>query len=333
MSYGNILLSICLPTYNRLQHIKRQIKYLEKEIIGKYEDKIEVIISNNASEDGTTEYLKKYEGKYLWMNILHNSTNIGGTKNMDGLICAASGKYIWLPGDDDYLKKNLIDQIIKILDNSNLSYLYLSNRSLCEKTKEIRKEGKTHCVEYDKYIDVTHSQLCKLLIDNFSNLKFQTSSIVLRENALRYQEESSKVFSDNVHADCHSLFRAVRSMQDGKSYFIKEISILNGDEISWSDQRVDIISIYDAEFSIALSNFGFSNKECRKICDRQLSAALAFYLLNADARKLWYRKGMPNFKIRHIPILVMLILRKIPRKLHLLKTYSVVNVNIEEFIP
>ena len=48
------LLSICIPTYNRLEQIKRQVEFFIFE--GVLEKDIELIVSNNCSTDGTTEY-------------------------------------------------------------------------------------------------------------------------------------------------------------------------------------------------------------------------------------------------------------------------------------
>ena len=59
-----IKLSICIPTYNRKGNLSELLDALA-EMIGEARD-IEVIISDNASTDGTKEYMKNLEtsGKF-----------------------------------------------------------------------------------------------------------------------------------------------------------------------------------------------------------------------------------------------------------------------------
>ena len=63
------LLSLCIPTYNRSQYLKKSIDSIicQQEFL---RGKVEIVISDNASEDDTREvaeaYLKKYD------NIFYN---------------------------------------------------------------------------------------------------------------------------------------------------------------------------------------------------------------------------------------------------------------------
>ena len=326
-----IILSICMPTYNRAGHIERQLRYFESEMEEELIGKVEVIISNNASRDNTESVLKSYVGRYNWLRINNNKTNIGGYANMQLLLSMAGGTYIWLPGDDDYLKKGLMKKIVKILESETIAYLYLSRRTINEKTNIICTEGKNHNIRYDMPISVTHKELTDLVCENFGDLKFQTSSIFLRSAVLRYNEEV-QVYSPEAGANCHSLFRAIRSMQDGQAFFISDISVLNGNEITWGDQLVDYITIYDAEFSRGLINWNFTEKECARICNRQLAVAVAFFLTHKEVMEAWRKKGKPGWSIRLIPNILFLGLRKCCRKFGWSKTFSVVDVELEDFL-
>lgn len=326
-----IVLSICMPTYNRASHIKRQLRYFESEMEEELIGRVEIIISNNASTDNTEKVLSLYDGKYSWLSINNNETNIGGHANMQLLLSMANGIYIWIPGDDDYLKKGLVKRIVSILETESLTYLYLSRRTIEEQTKTICLEGKTHNIRYNIPINVSQKELANLVRENFSDLKFQTSSVFLRSAVLVYNEEV-QVYSKEAGANCHSLFRAIRSMQDGQSFFMSDISVLSGNEITWGDCLVDYLSIYDAEFSRGLVNWGFTKRECNRICDRQLAAAVAFFLTHKDVMRTWRKKGMPGWSIRLIPNILFLGLRKCYRKFGWSKTFRVVDVRLEDFI-
>ena len=59
MDRNNVLLSICIPTYNRLDHIRRQLDFFKQEGAFSNEE-IQFIVSDNHSTDGTGEWLKEY---------------------------------------------------------------------------------------------------------------------------------------------------------------------------------------------------------------------------------------------------------------------------------
>ena len=57
------LLSICVPTYNREIYLQECLDSIISQDSFD-EDTIEIIISDNASTDGTQSLIKKYQEKY-----------------------------------------------------------------------------------------------------------------------------------------------------------------------------------------------------------------------------------------------------------------------------
>lgn len=323
-----ILLSILIPTYNRLTHIKRQVSYFQSELQNIPEDTIEVIISNNASDDGTYEFLESLEDKKI--QIIHNDENIGAMGNMNRLLDMAQGKYYWLPGDDDYLKKGLVKKILLLLQKYELSYIYLSRRCIRERDKLVVEEGKTHCVEYDKPIRISNLQITRLLIENYSDLKFQTSSILKRETALKCEDEYAHL-SEKVKASNFTTFRTIRSMQSGLSYFISDIVVLSGDEISWENLQIDYGIIADSLFIDFLNKYDFTRSQCRRIKNRQVAACYSGLLLDEKMAKELKKRGYPEWRLSLIPVMLRLALRKVLRKFGLSKYYTTRKVNNADF--
>jgi len=322
------LLSICIATFNRLKHIKRQVQYLRSELEEIKPGTVEVIISNNASEDGTYEYLQSIEDPDIMIN--HNEENIGGIGNMARLLHMATGKYFWLPGDDDYLKKGLVKRIVSLLEQYDLFFLYLSQRGIREQDKKVTVEGKTHCVEYDKLIKVKPKQLTKLLVENYGDLKFQTSGVLKREIALKCEKEYAHL-PEMVRGSNFTTYRAIRSMQQGPSYFISDIVVLGGDEILWKSLYIDYTLISDGQFIDYLRNCGFTDRQCKKIRDRQTAAIYSRALLDKAFMSELKRRGYPEWKISLIPIMLRLALRKIPRKLGISRYYEKKNIKLSDF--
>jgi glycosyltransferase involved in cell wall biosynthesis len=124
-----ILLSICIPTYNRLRYLKElmpQMLAAVKEAQAKTGAEIELLVSDNAATDGTPEYLATLSAPFLahW----RNDENIGGDRNFLLCIRKAHGKYVWLFGDDDVLAEGAVTRIASELQQEAPALLILDSR-------------------------------------------------------------------------------------------------------------------------------------------------------------------------------------------------------------
>lgn len=114
------LLTIAIPTYNRLEFLKKNINELVT-IIGNLhvEDQINIYISDNCSEDGTGSYLIEEKIDYLDYKI--NEENIGGINNIISLFNNVNTKYIMLLGDDDYLTEEYVKNVLECIKEKDVS--------------------------------------------------------------------------------------------------------------------------------------------------------------------------------------------------------------------
>lgn len=324
------LLSICMATYNREKHIRRQYEYFVREMEKIDTELIEVIISNNASPDGTGDFLHSIEDKHSWLVINQNNENIGCVRNLKMLLHMAKGEYFFLPGDDDYLRYGLVKYLVDLLQNKKYAYVNLKTRTICEKTKAINTEGKIFPVPYGKGVNLTYKQILKSLMHDYSNLKFQTSCIVLRELALQSEKEGEKIFAEAAINSNHSTFRSVRAMQQGKSFFTTKVWILGGDESTWSDQLINE-QFRDSEFVLKLNKIGIREVDCRRLCKRINAYHVAGYMAYKDMRNCWKYAGYPGLRTDIFPELFYLAIRKILRKFNLSKEFESIKIDQNDF--
>jgi glycosyltransferase involved in cell wall biosynthesis len=113
------ILSIGIPAYNRPEWLKRS---LESIIVGNHAelDEIEIIISDDSSDlecrRVTEEVLKKWNGNWKYVA---NNPRLGMAPNWNQAIHLASGKYMLILHDDDYLLPNAIPKIINSIRSLN----------------------------------------------------------------------------------------------------------------------------------------------------------------------------------------------------------------------
>jgi glycosyltransferase involved in cell wall biosynthesis len=108
------ILSICVPTYNRSRFLKEQLIRFSAFDSSIYEQ-VEILISNNCSTDNTKEVVKSFLGKFPF--IYHeNEENLGMDGNFLTCFELATGKYIWLLGDDDFIEESGLKNLLSYLD-------------------------------------------------------------------------------------------------------------------------------------------------------------------------------------------------------------------------
>lgn len=111
------LLSISIPTYNRALFLEKTLLQLYQEIqLYGLINKLEIIVSDNSSSDGTPEIVKAAINYGLSIAYHKNTTNIGSDANIAQAFNLASGKYVLILGDDDLLVNGALDKLIKYLE-------------------------------------------------------------------------------------------------------------------------------------------------------------------------------------------------------------------------
>ena len=127
---NKLLLSICIPTYNRPQHLEN---CLEAIFISKKNCKslnFEVCISDNGSKHNIKSIIQKYKNK---INIKFNrfSRNFGITRNFLKAVEMASGEFVWTIGNDDLILPKTLQKIEKLLDkHKDVDYFFINSQIL-----------------------------------------------------------------------------------------------------------------------------------------------------------------------------------------------------------
>lgn len=108
------LLSICIPTFNRADYLKRLLDRLASELQGT-EDSIEVVVSDNASTDDTMQICTQSAlgGR---LRYFRQPRNIGAEANIQSAIRQARGTYAVYLADDDILIWPGIAEALAMLD-------------------------------------------------------------------------------------------------------------------------------------------------------------------------------------------------------------------------
>jgi len=123
-------LSICIPTYNRSGRLDVLLRSVADQVsaLG-LEEKVEIVISDNASTDSTQKVGEKWTARYPFIRYFRNSSNFGGEPNFVLSIERATGEFAWVLGDDDRIREGALARILSYLQ-PGVSQLFLNFRCI-----------------------------------------------------------------------------------------------------------------------------------------------------------------------------------------------------------
>jgi glycosyltransferase involved in cell wall biosynthesis len=105
-------LSIGLPVYNG----ERFLRFALDSILGQTYRDFELIISDNASNDGTMLICQDYAARDSRIRYYRNLENIGAAENFNRVFTLARGLYFKWAAADDLISPTFLEKCISILD-------------------------------------------------------------------------------------------------------------------------------------------------------------------------------------------------------------------------
>jgi glycosyltransferase involved in cell wall biosynthesis len=100
MSSNQVLVSIGMPVYNGEKYVRQALESLLAQDYGNFE----LIISDNASTDGTAGICREYSRRDKRIQYFRSERNMGAAWNFNRVLELSMGKYfMWAAHDDAYL--------------------------------------------------------------------------------------------------------------------------------------------------------------------------------------------------------------------------------------
>lgn len=106
------LVSVGLPTFNRRVAATRAAR----SVIDQHHRPLRLVVSDNASDDGTAEALGQLATRGAEVSIFVGESNIGPSANFERVRDEATGEFFMWLGDDDWLDESYIDECVRELN-------------------------------------------------------------------------------------------------------------------------------------------------------------------------------------------------------------------------
>jgi acetyltransferase-like isoleucine patch superfamily enzyme len=130
MNASEILLSICIPTYNRADFLKKTLETITQQSIFVDTTEVEIVISDNCSSDNTEVvgrlFSSEYPGK---IRYFRNESNVGPDVNFEIALSKGNGSYLKLHNDNLLVRNGSLAEILKVIKATLLEkpIIFLTN--------------------------------------------------------------------------------------------------------------------------------------------------------------------------------------------------------------
>ncbi|WP_051929322.1 glycosyltransferase family 2 protein [Flavobacterium sp. 83] len=319
------LLTIVIPTYNRDVWLENSLKIINEEI----QDLnwiIEIIVSNNASVDNTELVVEKY--KKLFPLVYNcNSQNIGAIRNISKCLELASGRYVWVLGDDDFLIKDFLKKMIFIIkDNKIIPFFFID----MVVWNPIREYGYGDCIEYRDSIDdkffninkidfVAHSELKEIATFEKGYFNAISNFILLKEDylkAFKIGVDAGEEFTSIESTFPHSYYMA-KYLMNKPCIAITTHGLICSNKVSWKKYYEITWLKWYPELIILMVKNGADKSDAlngRKILIKNKYGSMIPKLFNGGVSNYeyfsWNKFVKDNFYIKEFWVVIYRILKK-----------------------
>lgn len=176
MSSERPILTIGIPTWNRKHELQECLDLVIPQALA--EEGVEVMVCDNATDDGTQTIVEGLVRRYPVLRYERNQTNIGADRNFVEVLRRASGTYVWILSDDDFIVDGAVREILRIIKTHNPSYISV-NYVYCDSEQRV-----TQFQPDQRYMleqDVPHADINRTFLVRNHWLSFLSCSIYRRD--------------------------------------------------------------------------------------------------------------------------------------------------------
>lgn len=170
----NPILSVCIPTYNRAETLRATLGTLFDALPELRPGEIELCISDNASPDHTQEVISAAEGRGITLRTAKQSANLGFEGNFWAVAGLASGRYIWITGDDDQFVASPLRDLLDLLRDCNNDVVLINSAPWKQTTKNMPSQEIAGIEQYFDKLGLFHASFIgnvilsrRLLLGNY----------------------------------------------------------------------------------------------------------------------------------------------------------------------
>lgn len=194
------LVSVIIPNYNYLRYLELRIS----SVLHQTCKDIEIILLDDASTDGSQDYLESLSAIPQVTHIIYNQTNTGSPfSQWEKGLELARGKYIWIAEADDLADVTFLQKLLPAMEYNDQIVLSFSASQMIDTEGQAINKDYDH-LERRKY---THTRLASIYDGTafvkknmyWRNWVYNASGVLFRRSAIT--EKALKALSMHYSGD------------------------------------------------------------------------------------------------------------------------------------
>jgi glycosyltransferase involved in cell wall biosynthesis len=135
MTDNSPLVSVCIPVYNGVDHIRKAVECA----LGQTYSNLEVLVQDNSSDDGTWKILEDIARSDPRLLPERNAENIGMAPNWNKVLARAKGDFLAFMNCDDYYALDFVESALKALRSSEAEMVSCNHYNVTGGVRKRRK--------------------------------------------------------------------------------------------------------------------------------------------------------------------------------------------------
>lgn len=182
-------LSVIVPIYNVHNYLNKCLDSLHAQSL----NDMEIICINDGSTDGSERIVAEYlESDSRFRLVDKNNTGYGNTINVG--LAEAKGEYIAIVESDDYIDPNMMEELVKLIDNGDVDIVKSNFYEYSEADEESVYFDCLKGLPKRQVINPMEVPLVFIVLQSIWSSIYRTS--FLRENYIRFHETPGASFQD-----------------------------------------------------------------------------------------------------------------------------------------
>ncbi|MCF0051778.1 glycosyltransferase [Dyadobacter sp. LJ53] len=185
-----MLISICIPTYSRLEYLKQSVQ----SCLDQTYQNIEICVSQDPKKDGPDpdimEWCQEQAQKLPFFTYNLNIENLGLAGNWNECVQIASGKYMIIIGDDDILMPDFIQSLVDILDSGGVDVAFSNQYFIDEKGQILHAYTQEANATYHR-TNLPHGRISDAVSTVLNNSVPMSAALIRRDLLLKHNFDTS----------------------------------------------------------------------------------------------------------------------------------------------
>jgi glycosyltransferase involved in cell wall biosynthesis len=169
------ILSLCIPTYNRPEWLERALTSARRALD---DGRVELVISDNSTDTRSRDVVHRCLAAWPggWQYV-HNEPSLSMIENFNQTIERASGQFILMLSDDDYLVEGGVKAALGAIETYPEATVYLFGTRVVDANDNVLKQRM-----FSDYRQLTPRQATARLLSNSSFVRFP--DVIAKREAL-----------------------------------------------------------------------------------------------------------------------------------------------------